>query len=216
MFQISDMETLLNSYDLKKGEIKKRLEDFRKVWQQTDRRIFAELCYCVCTPQSKAEVCDRVISKLERNNLLFVGNEKQIRPFLNLVRFPRNKTKYIVEARNFFTENGELKIKEKIESFDSIHELREWLVENVKGFGYKEASHFLRNIGFGENLAILDRHVLKNLKKYGAVEEIPKTLTRKKYFEIEQNMKEFSKKINIPLAEMDLLFWSEETGKILK
>ena len=207
---------MFNSYSLRKEAIKRRLEDFKKVWQQTDKRIFAELCYCLCTPQSKAEVCDRVITKLEKNNLLFVGSRKQIRPFLNLVRFPENKTEYIVEAREFFTEDRELKIKERIKSFDNMQELREWLADNIMGLGYKEASHFLRNIGLGEELAILDRHILKNLEKYKVIEDIPKTLTRKKYLEIEKKMKEFSEKINIPLAELDLLFWSEETGKILK
>ena len=207
---------MFNSYSLRKEAIKRRLEDFKKVWQQTDKRIFAELCYCLCTPQSKAEVCDRVITKLEKNNLLFVGSREQIRPFLNLVRFPENKTRYIVEARESLTKNGERKIKEKIKSFDNMQELRNWLADNIMGLGYKEASHFLRNIGLGEELTILDRHILKNLKKYKVIEDIPKTLTRKKYLEIEGKMKEFSEKINIPLAELDLLFWSEETGKILK
>jgi len=210
------MEGMFNSYSLRKEAIKRRLEDFKKVWQQTDKRIFAELCYCLCTPQSKAEVCDRVITKLEKNNLLFVGSREQIRPFLNLVRFPENKTRYIVEARESLTKNGERKIKEKIKSFDNMQELRNWLADNIMGLGYKEASHFLRNIGLGEELTILDRHILKNLKKYKVIEDIPKTLTRKKYLEIEGKMKEFSEKINIPLAELDLLFWSEETGKILK
>lgn len=210
------MESLQNPYSLKKGDIRKRLEEFKEVWQQADKRIFAELCFCLCTPQSKAEVCDRAISKLEKNNLLFAGSMEQIRPFLSGVRFPENKTKFILEARKFFTKNGELEIKETIQSFNNILGLREWLVKNVKGLGYKEASHFLRNIGLGEELAILDRHILKNLKKYKVIEEIPKTLTRKRYLEIEEKMKEFSKKINIPLAELDLLFWSEETGKILK
>ena len=95
-------------------------------------------------------------------------------------------------------------------------EAREWLVANVRGLGYKEASHFLRNVGRGEELAILDRHVLKNLVKHNAIEEIPKTLTKKRYMEIEQKMKEFSQKVSIPLAHLDLLFWSEEAGRVFK
>jgi len=38
----------------------------------------------------------------------------------------------------------------------------EWLVKNLTGLGYKEAGHFLRNIGSGK-IAILDRHILRNL-----------------------------------------------------
>jgi N-glycosylase/DNA lyase len=139
-----------------------------------------------------------------------------IRPFLNTVRFADNKAKYIIEAREFFTENEKLKIKEKILSFPDVLKLRDWLVENVKGLGMKESSHFLRNIGLGSELAILDVHVMDNLEEYGVIEEIPKTLTKKCYLEIEKKMKEFSKLVGIPMDELDLLFWSEETGIIFK
>src|SRR3989344_2831258 len=110
------------------------------------------------------------------------------------------------------------KYKEKKKAMDEIkdnQELREWLVKNVKGISYKESAHFLRNVGY-RNLAILDRHILKNLVKYGGIKELPKTLTKKKYFEIENQFKEFSKKVNIPIDELDLLFWSMEAGEIFK
>jgi N-glycosylase/DNA lyase len=91
-------------------------------------------------------------------------------------------------------------------------------VKNIKGIGLKEASHFIRNIGFDyENqLAILDRHILKNLKEFGVINEIPKTLTSKKYLEIENRMKKFAERIDISLYELDLLLWSKETGIIFK
>ncbi len=95
--------------------------------------------------------------------------------------------------------------------------MREWFVENIKGFGYKEASHFLRNIGLGKDIAILDRHILKNLKKYGVIDKIPSSLgSRRVYLEIEEKMKGFSKKTGIPLEDMDLLFWSLQTGFVFK
>mgnify|MGYP001596399044 FL=1 len=97
-----------------------------------------------------------------------------------------------------------------------ILKTREWLAENVKGIGYKEASHFLRNIGFGKNLAILDVHILKNLKNHGVIKKIPKSLTKREYLNIENKLREFCKKINIPMDELDLLFWSKETGFIFK
>ena len=95
------------------------------------------------------------------------------------------------------------------------NEVREWLIKNVKGIGYKEASHFLRNIGF-KNMAILDRHILKNLRSNSIIKEIPKTLTRNRYLDIEKSFISFSKKLDITIDEMDLLFWSAETGKIFK
>ena len=90
------------------------------------------------------------------------------------------------------------------------------MVKSIKGIGYKEASHFLRNIGLGEDLAILDRHILKNLKLLGVIEKIPKSLSRKKYFEIEGKMYEFAKEIQIPIGCLDLLLWYKQTGEIFK
>jgi len=93
---------------------------------------------------------------------------------------------------------------------------REWLVKHIKGLGYKEASHFLRNIGVGEKFAILDRHIMRNLIKFKVIEKLPKSMSPKIYIEIEQKMKQFANKNKIPLCELDLLFWSMETGSIFK
>ena len=95
-------------------------------------------------------------------------------------------------------------------------ELRDWLVQNVLGLGYKEASHFLRNIGKNNGLAILDRHILRNLHRLGLIRSIPKSLSRKQYVEIENRFTKFANTIGITLDELDLVFWSMETGEIRK
>lgn len=197
-------------YASKKPDIKKRLDELKRVWYENDRRVFAELAFCLCTPQSKAKASDKAVRSCADCNLLFVGRAEDIEPILNKfgVRFAKHKSNYIVEARNYFSKDGVIKIKEKLNTED-IPGLRNWLADNVKGLGMKEASHFLRNIGFGKDVAILDRHVLRSLVKYDVIPEEPVTLTKPKYLEIEQKVREFSKKVNIPMDELDLLFWSE-------
>ncbi|MCP8309162.1 MAG: N-glycosylase/DNA lyase [archaeon] len=211
-----DLSQLIKAYQIKKDEIQRRLSEFKGILNESDGRVFAELAFCLCTPQSRATTCWEIILSLMGNGLLFKGNEDQIRPFLNAIRFGDNKAKYIVKARRFFTEDGNLRIKEKILSFDDLFKLREWLVEKILGIGMKEASHFLRNIGLSKDLAILDRHILKNLKEYGVIKEIPKSITKKVYIDIENKMREFSKRIKIPMDELDLLLWSKETGIVFK
>jgi N-glycosylase/DNA lyase len=213
---MKDLDYIKNQYQLKGRKIRERLEEFKQVLSENDERIFAELAFCLCTPQSKATISWNAIESLIRNNLLLTGDVETIRPFLNAVRFCETKVKYIVDARNFFTENGKLNIKQKILSFKDPLKAREWLVENINGFGMKEASHFLRNIGYSFDLAILDVHVIKNLYEYGFINAIPKTLTKKLYLEIEQRMRSFARRIGIDLQELDLLLWSEETGIIFK
>ena len=156
--------TLLNSYLCKKNMISERLKEFREVLHGSDERVFAELSFCLCTPQSKAFVCWNAISNLANNQLLYHGSSENIKPFLKGIRFPNVKAKYIIDARTYFTVEGRLNVKSHICSFVETVELREYLVENIKGIGMKEASHFLRNIGLGKDLAILDRHIMRSLE----------------------------------------------------
>lgn len=220
MVMESEKRTLVNliqnSYKIKRETIRKRLKEFKQVIHRSDKKIFAEVCFCICTPQSKARVCDGAISRLIESRELYTGNKVVISSYLKGVRFPKNKARFIISARKFFSDNGRIKIKEKIGEFKDNKELRKWLEHNVKGMGFKEASHFLRNIGLGKNLAILDRHIFRNLKKFGVIDEIPSSISRKKYIEIENKMQKFSEKIGIPMEELDLLFWSGETGDVFK
>jgi len=89
-------------------------------------------------------------------------------------------------------------------------------VANVLGLGYKEASHFLRNIGLGEDLAILDRHILKNLALLGVIDKVPESPTKRLYIEIEKQMTAFSSQAGIPMGQLDLLLWYKEAGEIFK
>jgi len=206
----------MEAYKERKTEIANRIKEFQETLNQSDERIFAELCFCICTPQTKATLCWEAVSALMENGLLYAGTREQMVPFLKKVRFYNNKAEYILEARKLFTKDGKLQIKKVIRSFDNVSCLRDWLKGEVKGMGMKEASHFLRNIGLGKDTAILDRHILKNLKKFGVIEEIPKNLLKEAYDEIESKMRAFSKRIGIPLDELDLLLWSMETGIVFK
>lgn len=74
----------------------------------------------------------------------------------------------------------------------------------------------MRNIGLGKEIAILDRHILKNLKRYGVIDAIPLSITPRLYLNVEKKTKEFARRLKIPLDELDLLFWSRETGEVFK
>ncbi|MBN1354220.1 MAG: N-glycosylase/DNA lyase [Candidatus Omnitrophica bacterium] len=209
---------LLAEYRKKKRKIKKRLREFRIFQRKKDRDIFKELCFCILTPQSKAVCCNEAVEALAGSNLLYRGSILAIRRKLKgLARFHNKKAAYIVEARNIFEDkqSKKLDIKSKINPEDILG-TREWLVRNIKGLGYKEASHFLRNIGMGRDISILDVHILRNLKEFGVIKDIPDSLAKKDYILIEGRMRDFAVKVGIPLEELDLLFWSRKTGFVFK
>ena len=113
-------------------------------------------------------------------------------------------------------QNKKVNIRKIIASFNDPFETRRWIVEEVKGIGYKEASHFLRNISKGTNLAILDRHILKNLKRLGVPDSLPASMSEKKYLEIEERMRKFSQKSGIQMGHLDFVLWYYETGNVFK
>ena len=208
---------LVSEYKKIRPEIKKRLDEFSHLHKGPDEKIFSEMCYCILTANANAIKCNEAIGQLERAGLLLKGKPKDIKDVIKgHARFHNKKAEYIVGARKLFETNGTLNIKCRLNPKD-IFSVREWLVENIKGYGYKEASHFLRNIGLGKDIAILDRHILKNLKKYGVIDKIPASMgSRRIYLDIERKMKGFSAHTGIPLEDMDLLFWSMQTGFVFK
>jgi N-glycosylase/DNA lyase len=167
-----------------------------------------EFMFCTLTPQSNAQRCWSAVEEIFRNKELTETNIREV--LKTRTRFHNNKTRYILKNKVLWNNIGLLL------NNTNILELRNWLADNVKGYGLKEASHFLRNVGKSNNqIAILDRHILKNLKKHNLIQET-KIKSRKDYLEKEAKYLEFAHKTSIPADELDLLWWSQENGSIFK
>jgi len=188
---------------LKKTEISKivnqKYKEFKKLGTRPKDEIFKELCFCLLTANYNAVGAIKIQNKI--NNGFLTLSEKQLAKKLTKLghRFPNARAKYIYEARK----------KKDILELD-----RDWLVKNIKGLGMKESSHFLRNVGF-DNCAIIDFHIIDLLKKHGIIKR-PKILTKIKYLEIEEKLRQIGNKTNLTLSELDMYLWYLETGKILK
>ncbi|WP_300711730.1 transcriptional regulator [uncultured Brachyspira sp.] len=206
------------------NRMKRRLEYFERVYKRdNDKRLFAELAFCICTPQTKARNGAAAIIDLYNNNLLFRGNAEDTASILiKHVRFHNMKADNIVLARNIYFPNGEFILKDRINyalKNDSMVELRNQLAKEVKGYGLKEASHFLRNIGFGQKIAILDRHIMRVMDKLNILPDgmTSKTsLTKNNYLKCEANLLEYSKNEKIPMEYLDFVFWYDATNDIFK
>lgn len=231
---MADLAILSNAYSVKKARIQERLNDFRSFYtnpvswffennkmelrpveKDFSSRIFEELSFCLMTANTSAAISMKAVDSIRP--VLLTGSLDDIREKLVEAgyRFPNVRANFIVEARENFRSRHNFDFRKLMESYDDPKELREFLVNEVKGLGYKEASHFLRNIGiFG--LAILDKHIIRTLHEYGVINETPKSLNRNKYLEIEGKLKEFSIKADIDFDEIDLLLWSMKNGQIMK
>ncbi len=211
------VKEIIDVYRKIKSDIEFRLKEFQKLWLKgKEEDLFKELVFCLLTPQSKAEKCWEKVLVLESKGLLFSGSFEEIANELRGVRFRFNKACYIVEARKKVFIKKTFCIRQELTKYKKVQDAREHLIKSIKGLGYKEASHFLRNIGFSENVAILDRHILKSLKELGIIPDIPKSLSKKQYIGIEKEMKKFAESTNIPLSHLDFVLWYKETGRIFK
>lgn len=199
-----------------KKEMEKAIKGYKKAWQGNEKEVFAEVAFCILTPQSKAKNAWQAITTLLNNGLLFNGQPEEIAEYLNIVRFKNNKSRYLVELRKLMTVDGKLQPKKILSEKGDTLQKREWIYKNIKGMGLKEANHVLRNLGFGENIAILDRHILRNLAWLNVIDEMPKSITEKKYYEIEEKMREYSKYSGIRMDELDLVLWYKEAGEVFK
>ncbi len=197
--------------------IENRLREFEAVWRDwSDEALFAELSFCLFTPQSKAKSCWAAVCSLVERDLLLCRKPARISANMSGVRFHRNKGRYVVEAQKLFTNNGELRVRKTLERLGGPREIREWLVANVIGMNYKEASHFLRNVGKGSELAILDRHILRNMVALGALDELPRSIPPKAYLALEKGFMALAKRLGIPPDHLDMLLWYRAAGEVFK
>ena len=201
----------------KAPEIRKKLEEFENVIRSAPSEvIFEELVFCIFTAGASAKMGLRALDSV-RDILIYSGENEIKKRLQGVYRFPNVRSKYIIHTRKYLSRRYGLKLKPLLLSFEDPIERRDFFALNkdIKGLGFKEASHFLRNIGF-RGYAILDKHILQCLYELGITECSRPPRSRSEYMEIENKMKRFFEENNFDFDEMDLFLWSEKTGQILK
>ena len=210
-------EHLRQAYAKKKLEIKTRLIEFKKILDHADDNLlFEEMAFCICSAGASAKMGIKSVEAMK--DILPSGSLKILRKRLDGIhRFPNARPAYIIHTREYLKKEHGFKIRDLLMSFQDPIERRDFLAgnKNFKGIGYKEASHFLRNIGFS-GYAILDKHILNTLYEYKVITSPNPPTTRGKYLYAENKLIDFADNIGIHMDELDLLLWSEKTGEILK
>ncbi len=211
------IEKIKAAHAERRGEINARLAEFRAVWEnETDERLWEEMVFCFFTGGCSARMGLRSVEAVRP--ILLSGNQHELANALTgRHRYPNARASYIVASREFLQKHCDLKLRQKLNSFDNDLARRDWLVKEkrIKGLGYKEASHFLRNIGL-KGYAILDKHILRSLAELEIIDDPKPPNTRSKYLTIEEKLKKLADLTEIDFDELDLVLWSMKTGEILK
>lgn len=212
------IEQLQQSYRAKRAAIRTRLSEFAALGRAgEDARLFEELVFCIFTAGASARMGLNSVERVRRH--LLRANHARLEALLvGAHRYPRARSRYIVHTRHYLKRECGLRLRERLVTFGNDAEARrDFFARNpdVKGIGYKEASHYLRNIGY-RGYAILDKHILRTLHECGVIDSPDPPTTKKKYLAVEDGMRKFAADIKINFDELDLLLWSNKTGEILK
>lgn len=164
---------------------------------------FSELIFCTLTANTSAEMGIRCQNYLENADKFDQSTLKEA--LVNChYRFPNTRSRFI--AHNF-------QKKHLLTDILKSENRRELLIEQYMGIGMKEASHFLRNIGYFQ-YSILDKHIQRFLSDYTGREI--KIRNKRDYEREEVSFFEISSKYRLEPGIMDLVIWYLMTGKILK
>lgn len=171
--------------------------------------IFSEGCFCILTANSSATLGIKIQREIgiegfrnySSQELLFILKKSGH-------RFATQRAQRIVNLRD------KIDLLEETITYEDGFLAREKLVRNIEGYGYKEASHFLRNVGF-RDVAIIDRHIYRFLVENGFVAP-RKTLTKNAYLECENALSNICERLRVSMAELDLYIFYTKTSKVLK
>lgn len=210
-------ENLKRIHAERQDAIRVRLGEFASIRESgSDARLWEEMVFCFFTGGCSARMGINSIEAVRP--LLLSGSQPELAAALvGKHRYPNARSRYVVESRAFLKADCGLRLRERLESFDCPTERRDWLAreKGIKGLGYKEASHYLRNIGY-RGYAILDKHVLRCMLELGVIDEDKPPSTRSRYLATEQKLFDMARRIGIDPDELDLVLWSLKTGVILK
>ena len=211
------LNSIREAHAARREEIRRRLDEFAAVGtRREDRELWEEMVFCFFTGGCSAAMGLRSVEAIRP--VLMDGDHSQLANALaGSHRYPNARAKYVIHSREFLKEQHNMEIGKILHSFDCPLERRDWLVreKGIKGLGYKEASHYLRNIGF-KGYAILDKHVLNCLAELKIIDEPKPPNTRTKYLTVEDKLRKLTRRLKIDFDELDLVLWSMKTGVILK
>jgi N-glycosylase/DNA lyase len=211
------VESIVDAHRQRADEIRARLDEFAAILKQGDDVVlFEEMVFCFFTGGCSAVMGIRSLDAI-KSILLTADREQFANALAGRHRYPNARARYVAESRDFLQSELGLRLREKLSSFEDALDRRDWLVreKGIKGLGYKEASHYLRNIGY-KGYAILDKHVLNCLAELKIIDDPKPPNTRTKYLRVEVQLKQLAALTGIDFDELDLVLWSMKTGVILK
>jgi N-glycosylase/DNA lyase len=123
--------------------------------------------------------------------------------------YSKSKSNYIVRTAIEIYKHNDTNLKDILMRCPNEYEARNVLREKAIGIGYKQASLFLRNISYSENLAILDTHVIRYMVLLNMVEN-DKNLrlsSKNDYIKLENTLYKYAISNDKAISTLDIAIW---------
>lgn len=196
---------------------------------RTEEELLHEACVCMFSSQMVFEVAEAASEQIRDRGLLLVsrykgsgaeyaqclraalseplaierdGKVRHVRP-----RFRNRLASLLATTLTTMRDQGQ-SLRKILFSAGSAREAREILVKQVWGFGPKQASLFLRRVGYSAQLAVLDTHILDYLRLARGIDPKPSALSRlPSYEQIEAEFQRVAADFGHSVGCVDLAMW---------
>jgi N-glycosylase/DNA lyase len=185
--------------------------------------LWRELVACILGSRVRFEVAHSAVERMERRRLFcerrrssrFREYEEDVKEALSETasgeshRYPffRARASQIRRAAERLYEGGDT-VRSFLQASRDIRDARRRLNREVPGLGPKQASLFLRNVGYSVHVAVLDIHVLTYMNWVGLTETLRTSIpTVRKYEALEDAFIEHAHSLGCTPDRFDLAVW---------
>ena len=196
------------------------IKHYKRVFSQREHStedIFYLFVFCVLVPGGKATRTKLAVDELKKIDFYTIDLNTDVIDLNSVIsqyiRFPQQKIQRLINLKRIwplFIEWLYTAMKYKIPAT----KIRENIVKNLDGFGYKAASHVLRNLGYTD-LAVIDTHILKYAQYWlpFASKSVQYPGTKKQYLHMEDCFRQWSNsRFKLDPCILDWFIWCKESG----
>jgi len=201
----------------------------RPKWDaMNENDLWRELVACILGSRVRFDVAHAAIERMDKAGLFssahrFLRSDEYEHDILRVLAatgkagedsglqgrypFPRLRAKQIRTAAGTLYADGGT-IRRLLQEAHDMREVRRRLSADVAGLGPKQASLFLRNVGYAIHVAVLDIHVLTYMNWIGLTPSLLKTIrTVRQYEMLEDAFVEHSCSAGFPPSLYDVAVW---------
>lgn len=188
----------------------------------TEARLWTELACCVLSSQVPYATAQAAALRLEASGLLLeepispAALERALGDLLRLpfdidgaarrYRFPDSRACQLAATVSEVRRQGG-GLTRLLGGFDDVEIARTWFVSHAPGFGLKQASMFLRNVGATYNFAVLDRHLINYMMIIGLTADPTPVRRMAHYRRDEEILRDHAADFGLPVGVLDWAAW---------